>query len=188
MNSTIKIAGHRGYKDKAVENSKQAFLKAIEEKLDYIEFDVRKTLDNIPVIFHDENLSRMLKGNKGKIQEFALDQLKKFNYEDGQKILTLEDLFSMTHGKIGYILDLKVMGIESKILELVRKYKIENQIILQSKYKKVIIRFHSLAPDLSYALYRGFMGKLGKFGKVLRFNQILALIYYYKDIKSCPIE
>ncbi|MFX0073326.1 MAG: hypothetical protein ACFFAO_19790, partial [Candidatus Hermodarchaeota archaeon] len=52
----------------------------------------------------------------------------------------------------------------------------------------VIIDFYKLAPDLDYALYRGFMGKLGKLGKALKLNKILALIYYYKDIKPYPIK
>ncbi|MBD3342957.1 MAG: hypothetical protein GF353_27925 [Candidatus Lokiarchaeota archaeon] len=34
----------------------QLFFQAIKENLDYIEFDVRRTSDNIPIIYHDRDL------------------------------------------------------------------------------------------------------------------------------------
>lgn len=61
--STPLIIAHRGFSDEAPENSMAAFQKAIEAKSDMIEFDVRLSADNIPVIFHDRRLQRTSNGN-----------------------------------------------------------------------------------------------------------------------------
>jgi glycerophosphoryl diester phosphodiesterase len=185
---SIKFAGHRGYKDKEIENSKKAFSKAVEEDLDYIEFDVRKTADNIPIIFHDEKINRMIKNQKGKVQNFTLKELKSFEYKDGQKILTLNEFISYFNTKTNYIIDLKVAGIELELIKLIRKNKLERRTIIQTKNKKLLIKLYNLAPDLNYALYRGYMGYLGRIGKIMKLHKILALIFYYIDVKPYPIK
>ncbi len=187
----IKLSGHRGYKAKEVENSKAGFLKAINENLDYIEFDVRKTKDNVPILFHDPKINRLVKNKRGEIEKFTIKQLKSFEYRDGQKILSLEEIFLLANGKIKMILDLKVQGIESEIIQLIRKYNLEKAIIIQSLHGKVINQCHKIAPDLEYAIYRGYLGMIGKLGKFVRFfymHKILAHIFYHIKIKPYPIK
>ena len=65
MLSKIEISGHRGYKDKEIENTKAGFLRAIEENLDYVELDIGVTSDKVLVVFHDRKINRLLNG-KGK--------------------------------------------------------------------------------------------------------------------------
>ena len=185
---SIKLAGHRGYKDKEIENSKKAFLRAVEEDLDYIELDVRKTADNIPIIFHDVKLNRMIKNQKGKVQNYTLEELKSFAYKDGQKILTLEEFFSYFNTKTDYIIDIKDNSTETELISLLRKYKLEKRAIIQTKNKSLLTSIYRKAPDLNYALYRGYMGYLGKIGTFLKLNKILALIFYYIDVKPYPIK
>ena len=108
MSQNFKFSAHRGYKDKSIENSKESFVLAIDENLDFIELDVRKTKDKIPIVFHDKNLNRMLKKKKGKIKDYTLKQLKTFEYKDGQRILTLEETLSILHGRIKIIIDIKI--------------------------------------------------------------------------------
>ncbi len=184
----IKLAGHRGYKEKELENTKAAFLKAIEENLNYIEFDIRKSMDNIPIIFHDETLNRIIKNVKEKIENLNVNQLKSFKYDDGQEILTLDELFSLTNGRVNYILDLRDSGIEHEIIHLIRKYKLERHIIVQSRIKKSIKKLYKIAPDLEYALYLGYMGKPNKWSNFFRINKLLALIFYYARIKRYPVK
>ncbi len=188
----IKLSGHRGYKAKEVENSKAGFLKAINENLDYIEFDVRKTKDNVPILFHDTKINRLVKNKRGKIEKYTIKQLKSFQYRDGQKILSLEEIFLLANGKIKMILDLKVQGIETEIIQLIRKYNIEKAIIIQSLLGKVIKICHKIAPDLEYAIYRGYLGMIGNYlgmiGKFLYLHKILAHIFYNIKIKPYPIK
>lgn len=52
----MKIIGHRGAKGLAPENTIASLLKAVEHKADEIEFDVRVTSDNVPVLHHDPDI------------------------------------------------------------------------------------------------------------------------------------
>lgn len=53
------IIAHRGTSAFAPENTLAAFRRAIEDRADGIEFDVRLAKDNVPVVFHDAGLQRM---------------------------------------------------------------------------------------------------------------------------------
>ncbi|TFF95647.1 MAG: glycerophosphodiester phosphodiesterase family protein [Promethearchaeota archaeon] len=175
----VKISGHRGYKGKEIENSKSALLRAIDEKLDYVEIDIRVSADNVPVLFHDKRINRLLNGS-GKVHKYTLQELKNFRYGDGQSILTLKETFSLTKGKIQLILDIKAKHIESLVLNLIRECEMENEIIIQSFRGKIIQGFHNLEPNLSYSLYRACIGKY------FRPHKLFAKIFYNKLIKPYP--
>ena len=154
----VKLSGHRGYKSKEIENSKAAILRAIEEKLDYVEVDVRKTSDNVLVLFHDKDLNRLLK-KKGSIDKFTIEELKTLKYEDGQQILTLQDFFELIQDKIKVILDVKVGRFASQIIKLIKKYKLEKDVIIQSSSGMILKQFYKTYPHLAYCIYRPYLGK-----------------------------
>lgn len=58
MSSTPLILGHRGASALAPENTLSAFTRAIEDGADGIEFDVRLSRDELPVVIHDDTLKR----------------------------------------------------------------------------------------------------------------------------------
>ena len=58
MNFPLIIA-HRGASEVAPENTLAALRRAIEDGADGLEFDVRLSKDNVPVLFHDANLRRL---------------------------------------------------------------------------------------------------------------------------------
>ena len=188
MVQSIKLSGHRGYKDKETENTKASFIKAINENLDYIELDIRKTKDNVPIVFHDKRLKRLVNKERGKVKNYSIDELKTFKYQDGQKILTLSEILPIIKGKIKIILDLKVKGMESKIIKLVRNYHLENDVIIQSKKGLIVNNCYKIDPYLDYALYRGFLGKIGLYGELLKLHKIIAPIIYYVKVRPFPIN
>ena len=188
MIGRYKFSGHRGYKDKSIENTKESFLKAIEEDLDYIELDIRKTKDNIPIVFHDKKLNRMFNKKRAKIEEYSLKELKTFEYKDGQTIQTLEEALLILKGKIKIIIDIKIKGLESKIIQLIKKYNLMNEVIIQSKRGKIINNCVRIAPSLDYSLYRGYLGKLWAFGDILRLHKILAPIWFNVKVKPYKIK
>ena len=184
----IKFSGHRGYKAKEIENTKAAVLRAIEEKLDYIEIDVRKASDDNLVIFHNRKINKLLDG-RGSVHNYSLRQLKSFQYKDGQKILTFEELLDLTKGKIKLIIDVKSKEIEKKIISMISKYEIQKEVIIQSFLKTIIKKCQKIAPDLDYAIYRAFVGNLGKvLGKGLRLHKLTAPLFYRFMIKKIPVK
>ncbi len=50
---------HRGLHDKYPENTIESFHAAWELGCDMVEFDIQLSKDNIPIVFHDDNLKRL---------------------------------------------------------------------------------------------------------------------------------
>ncbi len=93
----IEIIAHRGFSSMAPENTKAAFIAAIENGANSLEFDVQFSADGVPVVFHDFNLDRTTNA-QGKLREKTLVELKKvdagiwFNPKfAGEEILTLTE-------------------------------------------------------------------------------------------------
>ncbi len=68
------IIAHRGASAFAPENTYAAFRRAIDDNADGIEFDVRLSKDNIPVVFHDSDLRRLAK-IKNRIADVPAEEL-----------------------------------------------------------------------------------------------------------------
>ncbi len=177
----IKISGHRGYRGKEIENTKAAFQRAIKEGLDYVELDVRKTLDGELVVFHDRKVNRLLNG-KGNIEKFPLTKLKLLKYSDGQEILTLEEFFILTKGKIKLIIDIKSKGIEKTLIDLVKQHGLEGDVVIQAFSGKIVKNCQKIDPTLHYCVYRAFIGKL------LYPHNFFARLLYNRMIKRYDVS
>lgn len=142
---TMTVAAHRGDSHNYYENTMEAFEKAVEAGCDMIETDIRMTSDGHLVLFHDENLFRVT-GKLGKICEMTLEEVRKVNV--GNELHPLQiptlDEFLAWSAKQGIWLNLELKeywfpGNEErcrltveKTIELVRKYGLEKDIILNS--------------------------------------------------------
>jgi len=177
----IRFSGHRGYKALEIENTKAAFLKAIDEKLDYVELDLRKTSDEIVVVFHDKKINKLLNA-RGSVDNYSITQLKSFKYDDGQNVMTFEELLALVKRKINLIIDVKTKGIEQTILNLLKKFEMNNSVIIQSYSGVIIKRFQKLNPELNYALFRTLMGKR------LPFHRGCARLFYRLFIKKYNVK
>ncbi|MHA1818982.1 MAG: glycerophosphodiester phosphodiesterase [Promethearchaeota archaeon] len=180
----ILISGHRGYHDKETDNTAKAFQRAIDEGLDYIEFDVRKTSDNIPIVFHDRTLNSLTNG-KGAIEKYSLKELRKIRYKDGQELQTLEEMFEQFAGKINFMLEIKSDNIERQIMELIKKYGIESQTLIQSFSILRVHKAHKIYPhsQLKWGLCMAFLGNLGKIGKITGLNKIISTFIFNFNIR-----
>lgn len=68
------ILGHRGVAGHSPENTIASFRTAIEMGLDGVEFDVRLTADQVPVVIHDATLDRTTSAS-GIVNELTLEEL-----------------------------------------------------------------------------------------------------------------
>lgn len=112
---------HRGLHNnqtEAPENSLKAFSLAVSKNYG-IELDVQLTIDNIPVIFHDDTLKRVCGVNK-KIRELTLKEIKTyFLYQSKEKIPTLDEALSIINGKVPLILEYKSKSTNPLIYQIV---------------------------------------------------------------------
>lgn len=97
----MKIIGHRGAKGLAPENTLASLQKALSLHVDELEFDVRVTKDNIPILNHDKTLSSP--GLKQAISETNFSDLLKTNPD----LLTLDEALSFLKNKTTLMLEIK---------------------------------------------------------------------------------
>lgn len=81
--SYIPVFAHRGASSIHLENTVQAFLAAVKEGTDGVEFDIHCTKDGVLVIYHDLNLYR-LTGKQKNIDEVYAKEL--FEYKLGKNV------------------------------------------------------------------------------------------------------
>lgn len=103
---------HRGLHDQRrgiIENTWPAFRAALDRDIG-IECDVQATKDNVPVVFHDFTVDRLLNG-KGPLARFTYDEVQTLAYTDtGQdtcRVLKLETLLARVDGRVPVLLELK---------------------------------------------------------------------------------
>lgn len=90
---------HRGAFVEAPENTLKSFKLAMEMGADMIELDVRLTKDRKVVVIHDDTIDRTSNGS-GAVRDYTLDELKQFDFGEGEKIPTLEEVFELIKGNV----------------------------------------------------------------------------------------
>lgn len=160
----IKNFAHRGFSGKYPENTLLAFEKAIEVGADGIELDVQLTKDGEVVIIHDETIDRTTDG-KGLVVDFIYEELAKFDasyiYREKykkenikNKIPTLREYFELVKD-LDLITNVELktsinqyIGIEEKVLDLIKEFKLEKKVIISSFNHFSVLRMKKIAPYL----------------------------------------
>jgi glycerophosphoryl diester phosphodiesterase len=152
-----KIA-HRGASGWFPENTRLAFQKAIDARVDMIELDCQLSRDGHVVVFHDEKLSRITKTG-GTVSERSLDQLKKLDIGSWRKksfcrehIQTLEEVLALIKGQASICIDIKQFsgspdGIELKLLFTISHFDYLDRVILSAFDYRCLRRVRELAPE-----------------------------------------
>ncbi|MGL4848350.1 MAG: glycerophosphoryl diester phosphodiesterase membrane domain-containing protein [Clostridium sp.] len=157
INKEVEITAHRGSSN-APENTMAAVKEAVKEGADYAEIDVMTTKDNEVVLFHDKTLKR-IDGTNRKIKEMDLDEVSEVdagsyysNAYKGEKIPTLEEILKESKGKIKLNIELKPMKDNDKlveeVVELIKKYNMEDDVVISSIDYKSLEETERLAPEL----------------------------------------
>ncbi|MGO1652341.1 glycerophosphodiester phosphodiesterase [Senegalia sp. (in: firmicutes)] len=179
------IYAHRGAKGYRPENTMAAFKLAMEMGADGIETDIHLSKDGYLVLIHDEKIDRTTT-KKGYIKDMTLDQIKlldagsKFSEEfAGEEIPTLEELIILTKNT-NIILNIEIKNnkmnyprIEEKLVELIKKYKIEERVIISSFNHNTIYKIKELDENLKTGiLYSRNIKRPIRFAKNIRANAL----------------
>jgi glycerophosphoryl diester phosphodiesterase len=147
--------GHRGARAYEMENTLQSFQRSIELGANAIEMDVRRSKDGNLVIIHDKNLKRVF-GKDAPVNQSTLNELEKLS---GDKIPTLEEALEFVDKKVEKILlELKEVGYEKRILELIGKKRLKKRVIIISFHEQAVANIRQLdskiETGLVYSRYR----------------------------------
>lgn len=151
-----KIIAHRGASAHAPENTIAAFQLALDHGADGIELDVMLSKDHQLVVIHDDTVDRTTNGS-GHVKEMTLKELQSLDAGDGQRIPTLEEVFNQFGGR--FIINVELKNYASifdslpiEVAKRVKKYQIEESILISSFNPFNLPRFHSRLPDVKLGL------------------------------------
>ncbi|MGG1248120.1 glycerophosphodiester phosphodiesterase [Bacillus spizizenii] len=158
-----KIFAHRGASGQYPENTMLAFEKGIEAGADGIELDVQLTKDGRMVVIHDERLDRTT-SLKGFVKDTVYDVIMTANAAAGHdhtysdiKVPLLEDVLSWAYKK-DFLINIELKnsviryeGMEEKVLEAVKRFNIEERIILSTFNHESLALCAQLAPHIERA-------------------------------------
>jgi len=145
----IKI-GHRGACGYQPENTLKSFQKALEFKVDMIEFDVQTCKTGELVVIHDAKINRTTNG-KGYVKNLTLSELKSLEAGLGEKIPTLEEVLDLIDKKVRVNIELKGVGTAKPVVKLIKRYVKENgwtadHFLISSFNHQELLEFHQLLP------------------------------------------
>ncbi len=143
------IIAHRGASGDAKENTIESFEKALDLGADMIEFDVRRTKDDILIAFHDE----MIQG--GSVKELPYETIRQTTRNQGFDIPSLEEVLKWARGKIKLDVELKEEGYERETLELLLRYLEKDQFLVTSFNDASIRVIKERYPDIEAGLILG---------------------------------
>lgn len=149
MSKVLRIA-HRGASGYEPENTLRAFTRAVHLGSDMIELDVRRTRDRHLVVFHDFMLRRLAHTYR-PVRKYMLHELKRFDI-GGEEIPSLLDVFSLLKGKCQINIELKERGLARDLVESVKQYGMENDVLFSSFLHLELLRIKSLDRNLRIAL------------------------------------
>ncbi|AGB40804.1 glycerophosphoryl diester phosphodiesterase [Halobacteroides halobius DSM 5150] len=144
--------GHRGAPILAPENTLASFRQAITCGVDMIELDIQLTKDNQLVVFHDDDLSRIV-GVNTRVEELTLAKLKEFDIGSSfdkdfkeERIPTLQEVIQLVKGQVKLNIELKPRVANREVLLRKLVVLLEEE---QFKDKVIISSFnHWLLKDL----------------------------------------
>jgi len=133
----VKVVGHRGAAGEEPENTIRSIMRAIECGADFVEVDVRSTRDGVLVLLHDETLDRTTNGS-GLLREHTFDKIRNLDAGKGERIPKVDEVLEFVKGKCKLLLELKEVGWERKIFDVVKKKNMLDEVIFISFHKECI--------------------------------------------------
>lgn len=146
------VIAHRGASGLAEENTIQAFEKAIELKCDMIEFDIRRTVDGVLIVFHNRNAPGT---PRRKVNELTYEEFYKRAQSQGVEVPTLEQLLRVCSTKIGVLAEIKEEGYEEDIVTVLRKHLDTRELVVASFNERSLARIKNIQPEIKVGLILG---------------------------------
>lgn len=139
------VIAHRGaWSAEVPENSLAAFERAIDLGADMIEFDVRRTRDGEPVVFHDAELAGT-----------PVSHLTRADIEDCAGVLPplLDEVLELARGRIALDVELKEDGYVDELADVLSGFAVSGgELIVTSFLDTVLAQLAALTPQLRRGL------------------------------------
>lgn len=152
------IAGHRGDRSAAPENTLPALQGALDGTMVYVETDIRMTSDGVPVLIHDPTVDRTTNGS-GQVSSMTLAELQKLDAGSwfakafaGLRIPTLESfLVPLAESNKKAMLELKGAWTEQALMvvgSLIESHGLSHRVVLASFNADTLTALQLAVPEL----------------------------------------
>ena len=149
----VYVVAHRGAHNGIPENTLAAYEKAIEMGVDFVEIDLRTTMDGHIVSIHNKQIdSYVTDGRRGLVSEMTLEQLKQLDIGSRigpqwscERIPTFEEILKLCKGRVGIYLDLKDASVD-KVVSDVNKWDMARHVLWYADFDE-LERVAELCPD-----------------------------------------
>lgn len=150
---TFIVSCHRGDHTHAPENTLKAYANAIKDGADYVEIDLRTTVDSQLVIMHDATVNRMTNGT-GAIKDLRYDSLTKLIVKDKTHpewgeftVPTFSQVLELCRDKIYIYLDFKNAD-PGAAYRLIQKYGMQKQVVVYINAEQQFYGWRRVAPAM----------------------------------------
>lgn len=143
----VSIGAHRGAHSLATENTRAAFEAAIRPGVDFIETDVRRTMDGVLVLHHDPQAFQM------PIAQSGFRSLLELCRTRGADLTTLEELLQLASGRIRLDIELKEPGYEDQVVSQIRNSGMPTEdFVITTFFAPALAAFKALWPEVHCGL------------------------------------
>jgi glycerophosphoryl diester phosphodiesterase len=144
------VIAHRGDSSRALENSREAFRLAMSIPVDMIEFDVRKSRDNILYVMHDERTGRTCPSDIS-VDKSMSDDIAKVRLRNGEPVPTLDDVLGLIEGKVGLNIEVKSKGAGALAASRLTAAGYRGELLISSFKEAEVLAARRVAPRLAVA-------------------------------------
>lgn len=149
------VVGHRGNPSKYPEETIQSDNSAFSDGADYVELDLHVSKDNVLVVSHDRDLSRVV-GSSVIVSQNNFSYLNTLKQANGESIISLDQLFAYYQNKpkTKFLLETKKTkhnnpkNMESLLATSIKKYHMQDRVMIHSFSAPSLKKMSQLLPDV----------------------------------------
>lgn len=143
----MKVIAHRGLSEGSFENSLSAILAAIVEGVDYIEIDIRKTMDGHLILFHDPYYDR-LTNYSGLVALNNTPSELGIKLNNGEDIPLLSTIIGVVKLKVPLIVEIKNEDAFSETYDLLASTMLPDDFVIVSFFHLQIMQLKQQHPSV----------------------------------------
>ncbi|NHI89943.1 MAG: glycerophosphodiester phosphodiesterase [Candidatus Thorarchaeota archaeon] len=145
------VIAHKGASGYFPENTILSFKNAWNMGAHMIELDVHETLDGKLVCIHDSTVERTTNGT-GAVHALDYRELAEFDAGNGESVPLLEDVLKFAFGRLQVNIELKVIGVEQEVINLVERHEMVPNILVSSFLHATLQTIYELNESIATAI------------------------------------
>lgn len=145
------IIAHRGASHECLENTLDAFTRALELRADALELDIHASRDSVLVVHHDPVVISAEGVTSAPISSLTARELAAIRMPGGHALPTLDAVFELVKQRAVLYLEVKASGIEELVAEALQRHP-HSRVAVHSFDHRIPVAIRTLSPGLSIGL------------------------------------